>query len=232
MAALYTRSKVLPILVVKMNAYRHYTFYDKICLGIDQAVRALAGTVKTTGSEYPGKDIEEEVLSDQQRKHSAALMRINHAGEICAQALYHGQGVISRSNEIQEKMHQAAVEEGNHLAWCKQRLDELGSHPSYLNPLWYVGSFCIGMAAGMIGDKWSLGFVAETEYQVIKHLKAHLHSLPAQDLRSVKILELMEADEAKHRDEAIALGAHQLPIFIKKTMAFTSKMMVNTAYWI
>ncbi|MBX3708457.1 MAG: 2-polyprenyl-3-methyl-6-methoxy-1,4-benzoquinone monooxygenase [Gammaproteobacteria bacterium] len=215
-----------------MSFYRHYTFLDKLCLGVDQVVRALMDTAKTTGAEYPGKNTREEDLSEEQRKHSAGLMRVNHTGEICAQALYHGQGVVSRSTDVQEKMHQAAIEEGDHLAWCRRRLDELSSHPSYLNPLWYAGSFCIGMIAGTIGDKWSLGFVAETERQVIKHLEKHLHSLPIQDQRSYKILEMMEIDEAKHRDEAIALGAKELPNFIKKSMALTSKVMVKTAYWI
>lgn len=215
-----------------MNSHRHYTFFDRLCLGVDQAVRALTDTVKTTGTDYPGKKIEEQPLNDEQRQHSAALMRINHAGEICAQALYHGQGVVSRSHDVQEKMRQAAIEEGDHLAWCRRRLDELGSHPSYLNPLWYAGSFCIGMVAGMIGDKWSLGFVAETERQVIKHLKGHLHSLPTNDLRSYKILEKMEADEARHRDEALALGAKELPKMIKNGMRMTSKIMVKSAYWI
>ncbi len=211
---------------------RQYRFFDKICLGIDQAMRALMDNAKTSGVQNPAKGVEDIVLNDEQRKHSAALMRINHAGEICAQALYHGQGVVSRSPETQAKMQQAAIEEGDHLAWCKKRLDELDSHTSYLNPLWYVGSFCIGMVAGMIGDKWSLGFVAETERQVIKHLKGHLHLLPQQDQRSYTILERMEKDEAKHRDEAIAAGAHELPEMIKKTMAITSKVMVKTAYWV
>src|SRR4029078_1478386 len=149
--------------------------------------------------------------TDAQRKQSAALMRVNHAGEVCAQALYHGQGVVSRTSQVQEKMQLAALEEGDHLHWCRQRLEELGSHTSYLNPLWYAGSFCIGMAAGMIGDKWSLGFVAETERQVIKHLEKHLKLLPAQDQRSYTVLERMEKDEAHHRDEAIAAGANDWP---------------------
>lgn len=215
-----------------MGSHRHYTFLDRLCLGVDQAVRALTSTVKTTGADYPGKDIAESDLSDEQRKHSAALMRINHAGEICAQALYHGQGVVSRSIAVQEKMHLAAIEEGDHLAWCNQRLNELNSHSSYLNPIWYAGSFCIGMVAGMIGDQWSLGFVAETERQVIAHLQSHLQKLPTQDQRSYTILQKMEADEAKHRDEAVALGAKDLPEMIKKSMAVTSKIMVKTSYWV
>lgn len=211
---------------------RYYSFLDKLCLGLDQAVRALTDNAKTTGASYPAKNIEESSLSDKERKHAAALMRINHTGEICAQALYHGQGIVSRSNDVQAKMQQAAIEEGDHLAWCRQRLDELGSHTSYLNPLWYAGSFCIGMVAGMIGDKWSLGFVAETERQVIKHLEGHFQSLPRDDLRSYKILAQMEKDETKHRDEAIAAGAHELPEMIKQGMALTSKIMVKTAYWV
>lgn len=215
-----------------LTSKRHYTFLDRLCLGVDQAIRTLSENVKTTGAPYPAATVEENRLSEKQRQHSAALMRINHAGEVCAQALYHGQGVVSRSNTLQMSMQQAAIEEGDHLAWCKRRLDELGSHPSYLKPLWYAGSFCIGMVAGMIGDKWSLGFVAETERQVIKHLETHLQLLPAQDQRSYQILLKMESDEAKHRDEAILAGAHELPDIIKRGMALTSKLMVKTAYWI
>jgi len=215
-----------------MKMHRRYSIWDRLCLGLDQTVRALTDNAKTTGLAYPAKGIAEASLSQEQRKQSAALMRINHAGEICAQALYHGQGVVSRSHEVQEKMHQAAIEEGDHLTWCRQRLDELGSHPSFLNPIWYVGSFCIGMVAGMVGDKWSLGFVAETEKQVIKHLKGHLHVLPPQDQRSYKILLQMETDEAKHRDEAVTLGARELPKVIKQSMSLTSKIMVKTAYWV
>jgi ubiquinone biosynthesis monooxygenase Coq7 len=215
-----------------MQNHRHYNFFDRLCLGFDQAVRALNDTAKTTGVVYPAKNTPDTPLNEDQRQQSAALMRINHAGEVCAQALYHGQGVVSRSAEVQAKMHLAATEEGDHLAWCRQRLDELGSHTSYLNPLWYAGSFCIGMLAGMVGDKWSLGFVAETECQVIKHLQGHMHTLPAQDQRSYAVLQKMEADEAKHRDEAMMLGAKTLPVIIRKIMALTSKVMVKTSYWV
>ena len=209
---------------------RHYTVADKLCLSLDAALRALHGKVKTTQATYPAQNCEHDQLTPEQQKHAAGLMRVNHAGEICAQALYHGQGVISRSPEVQEKMRQAAIEEGDHLDWCQLRIDELGSHTSYLNPLWYAGSFCIGLTAGMIGDKWSLGFVVETEKQVIKHLESHLQLLPPQDLRSHKILQKMEQDEAKHRDEAIAVGAHELPGFVKIIMGLVSQIMVKTAY--
>jgi ubiquinone biosynthesis monooxygenase Coq7 len=211
---------------------RHYSIFDRLCIGLDQAVRALSDTTHTTGKINPAKHTEEHPLTAEQRKKSAALMRINHAGEICAQALYHGQGIVSRTNHVQVKMQHAALEEGDHLVWCRERLNELGSHASYLNPVWYAGSFCIGMAAGIIGDKWSLGFVAETERQVIQHLKGHLHELPKEDARSHKILVQMELDEAKHRDEAIASGAHPLPRLVQKIMTLTSKIMVKTAYWI
>jgi ubiquinone biosynthesis monooxygenase Coq7 len=215
-----------------MSAHRHYTWLDKLCLGFDQALRALTDNTQTTSQPYPAHTIPENPLTDDQRQHAAGLMRINHAGEICAQALYHGQGVVSRSQHVQQKMQQAALEEGDHLQWCRLRLDELGSHTSYLNPLWYTGSFCIGMVAGMIGDDWSLGFVAETETQVIKHLNRHLQSLPEEDQRSHRILQKMKADEAKHRDEAIASGARELPEVIKQMMSLTSKIMVKTTYHI
>lgn len=213
-----------------MNAFRQYSFLDKVCLNIDQAVRALADNPKTTNKVYPAKKIKEEILTDQERKHAAALMRVNHAGEICAQALYQGQALVSYHEATYENLQQAALEEGDHLSWCKKRLDELGDHTSYFNPFWYFGSFCIGVAAGLIGDEWSLGFIVETERQVIKHLERHQGLLPHQDQRSLRILQQMEKDEAKHRDEAIASGAKELPNLIKKGMMLTSKIMVKTAY--
>lgn len=209
---------------------RYYSLLDRICCGVDQAVRVLTDHPKTTGAAYPAFGVEEYPLTEAQQKHSAALMRINHAGEICAQALYHGQGLVSSAASTKEKMQQAALEEGDHLYWCKKRLDELNSHTSYLNPCWYLASFCIGLAAGLIGDEWNLGFVAETERQVIKHLAGHLERLPAEDQRSYKILRQMEMDEAKHRDEALASGARELPDIIKKMMALTSKIMVKISY--
>jgi ubiquinone biosynthesis monooxygenase Coq7 len=215
-----------------MQPHRHYSFFDQCCLGLDQVLRALTDNTQTTGAPYPAEGIEETNLTDDERQHSAALMRINHAGEICAQALYHGQAVTARTSELKEVLRQAAIEEGDHLAWCRQRIDELGSHTSYLKPLWYGGSFGLGMLAGMVGDKWSLGFVAETERQVIKHLEGHLKKLPGQDLRSHHILWQMEAEEAKHRDEAILAGAAELPNTIKKVMAMTAMLMVKTAYWV
>jgi len=178
-----------------MTPDRHYSFLDRMCLGFDQALRALTDNTKSTGKPRPGEKTSESPLSDKQRK-------------------------------------QAALEEGDHLLWCRKRLDELGSHTSYLNPLWYAGSFCIGMAAGMVGDAWSLGFVVETERQVIKHIESHLQKLPKNDERSHDILVQMEKDEAKHRDEAIHAGARELPSAVKTVMGFTSKIMVKTAHYI
>lgn len=215
-----------------MRELRHYSLLDRICLGFDQTMRALTNNPKTTGAIYPADSVMDDPLTETERKHAAALMRINHAGEICAQALYHGQGIVSREAMVRDNFQQAAIEEGDHLHWCKQRLDELGSHTSYLNPLWYGGSFCIGMVAGMIGDKWSLGFVAETERQVIQHLEGHLTALPVNDRRSYTILQQMEKDEGKHRDEAIKAGAMELPGMVRKGMSLVSKVMVKTAYWI
>lgn len=214
-----------------MTSERYYSLFDRLCLGLDQTLRALTNQPQTSNKPYPGARCAEAPLTSTQRKHAAALMRINHAGEICAQALYHGQGMISKSPVIQAKMREAALEEGDHLAWCKQRLDELESHTSYLAPLWYAGSFCIGMMAGLVGDGWSLGFVAETERQVIQHLQGHLKLLPQADARSYEILQQMEADEAKHRNEALAAGATELPTLAKTTMAWTAKIMVKTAYY-
>lgn len=205
--------------------------WDKLILTLDQAVRTLGNNPKTSGQPYPASD-KTENMGIEESNHAAALMRINHTGEICAQGLYHGQALVSRTPEMQVQMQEAALEEGDHLAWCQQRIDELGSHTSYLNPLWYTGSLCIGLLAGMIGDKWSLGFVVETERQVILHLEKHLQALPEQDGISRQILERMEIDEAAHRDQAIASGAKELPDTIKKAMSLVSKIMVKTTYWI
>lgn len=214
-----------------MASNRQYSFFDRLCLGFDEALRAITDNTKSTDAPYPAQFISESV-EESQRKHSAGLMRVNHAGEVCAQALYHGQAMVSKSPATYDNMRKAAMEEGDHLIWCRKRLTELGSHTSYLNPLWYAGSFCIGMAAGMVGDKWSLGFIVETERQVIDHLAGHLNQLSTQDQRSYKVLQQMQQEEAKHRDEAVAAGAEELPDVVKKAMNMVSKIMVKTAYWL
>jgi ubiquinone biosynthesis monooxygenase Coq7 len=211
---------------------RRYSTVDYFCFGVDQALRAILNNPKTTGRPYPAQTEIESTLTETKRKHSAALMRINHAGEVSAQALYHGQRIASRNQDIKQKMLQAAYEEGDHLAWCQKRLFELGSHTSYLNPLWYLGSFTIGLSAGLINDQWSLGFLAETETQVVEHLDHHLKEISAEDQRSISILRQMQLDEAKHRDTAIDAGALILPLPVKKLMRLTSKIMVKLAYWL
>ena len=213
-----------------MDNKRHYSKLDQLCLGFDQALKTIFGHAETTDRPYPAKNIKEPSLTLALQEKSAALMRVNHAGEVAAQALYHGQGLVSRDSHVREKMRHAAIEEGDHLAWCAARLTELGSHTSYLNPLWYTGSFVIGLTAGLVGDKWSLGFLAETENQVVKHLEKHLRLLPKEDTKSVLILQQMQQDEAQHRDDAKESGAAELPRVIKLLMHFTSKIMVNVAY--
>jgi len=212
--------------------HRQYSIFDKMCLNIDSALRGICGTPHTTGRPYPAKSMPTDILTENQRKHAASLMRINHTGEVCAQALYHGQGLATRRTDIQQKMQDAMLEEGDHLAWCQTRIKELGSHTSYLNPFWYLNSFMIGLTAGLIGDQWSLGFLAETETQVVKHLENQIALLPEQDQKSAAILKTMQIDEAQHHDDAITAGAVELPKFIKKLMGIASTVMVKTSYWI
>lgn len=166
------------------------------------------------------------------RRHAAGLMRVNHAGEIAAQGLYHGQALSARRPETRAALRKAAAEEGDHLAWCRDRLDELGSRPSLLNPLWYAGSVAIGALAGLAGDRMSLGFMAETERQVEGHLADHLERLPADDTRSRTIVQQMQADEIGHGRTAIAAGAATLPEPVPKLMRLAARFMTGTAYWI
>lgn len=210
---------------------RHFTFSDRIALGVDQALRTVFGKPQVTERSYPAEDIAETApLSDAEQKHVAGLMRINHVGEVCAQALYQGQAMTAKLDSVRDSMQRAADEENDHLAWCEQRLEELHSHKSMLNPLWYAGSFGLGAVAGLAGDKWSLGFVAETEHQVVRHLEDHLAQLPQQDHRSRAILEQMKEDESHHATVALEAGGAELPLAIKQAMTFTSKIMTSTAY--
>ena len=166
------------------------------------------------------------------RRHVAGLMRVNHAGEIAAQGLYHGQALTARTAETRAALSRAATEEGDHLAWCRDRLDELGSRPSLLNPVWYAGSVAIGALAGLFGDRTSLGFMAETERQVEGHLADHLERLPADDARSRAIIEQMQADEIRHGHAAVAAGAATLPEPVPRLMRMSARIMTGTAYWI
>lgn len=216
---------------------RNYSEIDRFLLFIDKGVSTVFGKPPVTERPNPATDTAERAstddqLTDEDKKLSGRLMRINHAGEVAAQGLYQGQALTAKLPEVREKMERAALEENDHLAWCKQRTNELDTHTSYLDPLWYAGSAAIGAIAGIIGDKWSLGFVAETEHQVVKHLDKHLAQLPKNDVQSKAILEQMKEDEGRHATVAIQAGGAVLPKPIKTLMKFTSKIMTRTAYWI
>jgi ubiquinone biosynthesis monooxygenase Coq7 len=170
-------------------------------------------------------------MNDTERKHGAALMRVNHAGEVCAQALYQGQALTARNAAARNALERAADEETEHLAWTERRIEELGGRKSVLNPLWYAGSFALGAAAGLLGDKWNLGFLAETERQVAKHLDGHLNEIPAGDSKSRAVLEQMRVDEAGHATSALEHGAAELPMPVRLAMRLSSKVMTRTSYW-
>lgn len=209
------------------------TPFDRIIDNVDVALRSLfPPKERISKRESPAKNVESTALTPSQKKHTAGLMRVNHAGEICAQALYQGQALTAKNLVIQQQMQEAADEEIDHLAWCEQRLQELGSKPSLLNPIWYGGSLLLGLTAGLAGDKWSLGFVAETERQVTDHLKSHINKLLLDDSRTKVILEQMKTDEEEHAQTAINAGAAELPIPIKKLMSMVSKLMTKTSYYV
>lgn len=209
---------------------RHFTRLDRVIASIDEALRLSTGDAPPPQRENPAREFEAAELDDEQRRHAAGLMRINHTGEICAQALYAGQAATARDDATRIAMQSAADEEIDHLSWCEERLKELDSRPSLLNPFWYAGSFAIGAAAGLAGDDWSLGFVKETENQVEAHLEDHLEKLPPGDARSQAILDQMKTDEAKHASMAEAAGARDLPEPIRRAMTFTAGVMKALAY--
>jgi ubiquinone biosynthesis monooxygenase Coq7 len=202
---------------------------DRILADTQNALGTVFGR-PDAGRANPAGDTAEVVLDDEERRHAAGLMRINHVGEVCAQALYVGQAAGARDPATRAALLAAAAEETDHLAWCAQRLDELDARPSLLNPVWYAGSYAIGLVAGLRGDGWNLGFVVETERQVEAHLHEHLERLPAADLRSRAILETMKADEARHADHAEAQGARVLPQPVPAVMAMASNLMKAIAY--
>ena len=204
---------------------------DKFIIGFDSALRTLF-TPAQTARPVPGNDLLDSEMNETDRQLSAALMRVNHVGEVCAQALYQGQGLTARNEAVQETLMQAAREETEHLAWTERRIAELGGRKSFLNPLWYGGSFAIGMFAGVLGDKWNLGFLAETEQQVGAHLASHLQRLPANDEKSRAIVTQMKIDEASHATMALSHGGVELPSPVKFTMKLGSKVMTRTAYWV
>jgi ubiquinone biosynthesis monooxygenase Coq7 len=215
-----------------MRKMRNYSLSDRICQRIDGAIRAIHGTNQVANRPYPAINISEPILTKDESQVSAGLMRVNHTGEVCAQALYHAQALVAKDHAIQSQMTAAALEEGDHLAWCSQRLSELNSHVSYLNLVWYSGSFLIGMVAGISGDRWSLGFVAETEKQVGAHLGKHLQLLPKDDSKSALVLQQMQIDEAQHQQTAVDAGAAVLPHSITMLMNLVSRIMVKTSYYI
>ncbi|MDB5815878.1 MAG: demethoxyubiquinone hydroxylase family protein [Rhodocyclales bacterium] len=202
---------------------------ERAILEFDKILRTLAAPAQSVRA-VPGDVLPESDLSDAQRREVAALMRVNHVGEICAQALYQGQAITSRDPGLRHSLQQAAQEETEHLAWTAQRIGELGGRTSLLNPLWYLGALGMGVAAGLAGDKWNLGFLAETERQVEAHLASHLDRVPAQDLRSRAVLDQMKADEMAHATTAVSLGAADLPAPVRTAMKLASKVMTTVAY--
>ncbi len=204
---------------------------DRLIIEFDKGLRTLLAQAHSARP-FPDAGLAEAALSDSEKKHAAALMRINHSGEICAQALYQGQALTARDPAIQEKLQQAAEEETEHLAWTSKRVHELGGHLSVLNPLWYTGSLALGAVAGLLGDKWNLGFLAETERQVGGHLQSHLASLPPQDEKSRAVVQQMYADETRHSEMAKRLGGAELPEPVRQLMQASSKVMTRTVYWV
>jgi ubiquinone biosynthesis monooxygenase Coq7 len=211
--------------VEKMN------LIDRIITEFDQGLRTVLAESQSVRP-YPDREKSEASLSESEKRKAAALMRINHSGEVCAQALYNGQALTARNPATAAALREASREETEHLAWCEKRLRELGSHKSFLNPVFYAGSFALGAVAGALGDKWNLGFLAETENQVGQHIEGHLKRLPEQDGKSRAILEQMRIDEAKHATTATTQGGAPLPLPVKLAMKLSSKIMTKTTYWI
>ena len=204
---------------------------DELIVAFDKGLRTVfapAQSVRPT----PGASLPESGLTETEKAHAAALMRVNHAGEICAQALYQGQALTARNPGAKAALERAAREETEHLAWTERRIAELGGRKSLLNPAWYAGSFALGALAGLAGDRWNLGFLAETERQVVAHLGGHLLRLPEEDSRSRAIVETMREDEARHATSAVGHGAADLPEPAKAAMRLSSKVMTETAFWI
>ena len=211
---------------------RELSAIDRLLAGANDALRTVAAPAGQATRPNPATSVAAGELNATQRSHAAGLMRVNHAGEVAAQALYRGHAAVARDSAVEEQMQHAADEEFDHLAWCEQRLHELGETPSRLSPLWYTGAFAIGAASGILGDKWSLGFIAETERQVCDHLDTHLQGLPAMDAKSRAIVTQMRDEERQHGEDAVAAGAAELPGPVKQLMRVTAKIMTRAAYWV
>ena len=205
----------------------NYGLLDQLLIAADEALRTLAGS-GSAARPSPAADLPEAADPGE----AARLMRVNHTGEVCAQALYNGQALFARDDRVRDAMRSAAAEERDHLAWCRKRLDELHSRPSFLDPLWYVGSFGMGLVSGAAGDRWSLGFLAETEAQVERHLEGHLDRLAEGDQRSRAVVEQMRRDENRHGAVGRSLGGEELPLPVKMAMRMASRVMTRTAYWV
>jgi len=215
------------------SEFRRYSLLDSLICEVDRALNNIS-CEQPSSRNYPAEPpstgaAKPPSLSAQQKRLAAGLMRVNHAGEVSAQALYQGQSLTARDPDLRTRLSRASIEESDHLNWCRRRLNELGEKPSQLDPLWYLGSLAIGMAAGIAGDRWNLGFLAETEYQVARHLDDHLHRLPKHDARSRRILRQMKKDELGHAHLAESLGAARLPDAVKIMMKFTSRVMTTIA---
>jgi len=208
---------------------RHYSLADTLIGHLDHALNNIF-CKQPTSRPFPAEEsADDATMSAEEKRKAAGLMRVNHAGEMAAQALYHGQSITARDPSLKDKLYNASVEESDHLNWCRRRLEELGEKPSILDPFWYIGSFAIGVTAGIAGDRWNLGFLEETEKQVVRHLDSHLERLPQHDSRSRAIVEQMKVDEQGHADLAHSLGAAPLPDPVKALMQLTSKVMTNLA---
>ena len=204
---------------------------DNLIVEFDKGLRTLFSRAQSIRP-FPDANLPEASLNEDEKKLAAALMRVNHSGEICAQALYQGQALTARDPIVQQKLQQAAQEETEHLAWTSKRVHEMGGHLSVLNPLLYGGSLALGAFAGLLGDKWNLGFLAETERQVGAHLQSHLARLPQQDEKSRAVVQQMYVDETRHSEMAVQLGGAELPLPVKLAMKLSSKVMTRTAYWV
>lgn len=202
---------------------------DDLIIAFDQGLRTVFAPARSVRA-MPGDALPDADMDETQRSLAAALMRVNHSGEICAQALYQGQALTARDSAARAALEHAAQEETEHLAWTERRITELGGRKSLLNPLWYAGSFAIGATAGLLGDKWNLGFLAETEHQVVRHLEGHLQRLPAADRKSRAIVEQMREDEARHATSALRHGGAELPAPVRAAMQLSSKVMTKTAF--
>jgi len=209
---------------------RQLTPLDRLLAGVNNALRTVAAPAGRPARPNPAGRTPEAELDDVQRRHAAGLMRVNHAGEVAAQGLYQGHAAVARDSAVEAQLQRAADEEFDHLAWCEQRLEELGERSSRLIPAWYAGAFVIGAASGVLGDRWSLAFIAETEQQVCEHLDGHLDRLPEADARSRAIVARMREEEARHGDDARDAGAAELPIAVRRLMRLTARVMTSTAY--